>query len=255
VLKKLLGLGLVWVLCFGGASLNFDEATDYYAITDNADLTFNEADWSVFVIFKQDDNTGSLFQYIVSDGAFQGNGTINIYIDEEDSTVNTADAWNVQPNDDDGTGKGTVGTSTIGGDGNWYILLSERNGSAIRHFTLRLDTTGTATQEATTDTTDFAAMDGGDWNIGRRTDGNADRYFGGDAFMWAKGNALITSDHMREAAMNSQYWLGEMDICHYFIDGNSNVNDMCGGHTATVNGTPADNAFAPPTYWGGALPL
>ena len=51
----------------------FDESTDYYTIADHADLTLPASDWCVGAWIRYSDNSGTIFQYFLSNGGYLAN--------------------------------------------------------------------------------------------------------------------------------------------------------------------------------------
>lgn len=180
-------------------AIGFDEGDDYYSIADAAELTLQNGDWVVGVWTYVSDNAGSSYQYLVSSGNLV-NGSINIHLAEDSEAGGRAGEWTLYVVDDDGTIAYIHSTSTPGGDSTWRLIVAQHC-SADNEVQLWFCTAGgSAVKAASTADTDFGQCNGGDWNVGRRTDGDADRYYGSVACELFKGNFSLSQAQIEALA-------------------------------------------------------
>lgn len=170
----------------------FDEVDDYFSIADPAELTLQDGDWAVGVWTYVTDNPGEAMQYLLSNNDYSVNNSINLWLVEVGGGGN-AGAWQLNIEDGDGTNPGVVTTSSNpGGDSKWRLIVVQRDVSVNEIQIWFCESGGTPSKEASVADTNFGAVDGGDWNIGRRVDGSADRYYGGTAAEIFKMNDCLT---------------------------------------------------------------
>ena len=154
-----------------GNALLFDESDDYYTVGDfSYGDTFTLSMW-----MKVTDNTGSQYQYFYSHDVLDTNPSLALYL-HEDSVANPDDL-EVRMRDSVASIETVLSDVSTGDanvtDGTWHhvTLTRVRNGTN----TLYVD----AVSQATSTGPDTAIDPAGDIYIGRREDGNVDRYFGG----------------------------------------------------------------------------
>lgn len=188
---------LLAVLCMG--VMKFNETNNYISIADDTSLTLPDGDWVVGILVKVDDNTGTLFQYLVSNNNFGVNNSINIYLAEATQEAEP-NSWVVRTVDGDGTTGIIEGLATFGADSKWRWWFVQRNTTdneiQLWYCTVPTGSWETAVKDASAADTNFNAVNGGLWNIGRRVDGNVDRYYGeyvGEVF---KANMALTQAQM-----------------------------------------------------------
>ena len=166
--------GVTWQPGKLGICLGFDEADDYISIPSSSGLDLPDDSWSIWLWYYLSDNSGTLYQYILSHGGWLATPSINLFICES-GQAGLADKWKVGLVDDDGTQVEVVGDTAIGADSKWHLLGVQRD-KAAGQIQLWLDTV----KDGFAADTDFAAVDRSDaLEIGRRSDGNAGRYYGG----------------------------------------------------------------------------
>jgi len=102
--------------------------------------------------------------------------------------------------------------------------------------------------------TDFGAVDGGDWNIGRRVDGNADRYFGNTLCEFWKGDFSLTDAEIEAIAAGWPPWaLGHtLDIYLPMAESVATLRDLVGGNDATRASAPTTVEHTPVGWLTGA---
>ena len=172
-------------------AIQFDETNDYYVITDAAELTFQDGDWCFGVWVYINDNSGADAQYLASNNDTADNNSFNLWLAESDSGVN-ADKWALKVIDGDGTTPATLRTS-VDADNTWRLIICQRDDSESEIQIWFCEKDGASNKESSVADTNFAAINGGNWNIGRRVDGDADRYYGSVAAEVFKGNFALTS--------------------------------------------------------------
>lgn len=166
-------------------AIQYDELDDHHVIADDPSLTLQNGDWCVGIWTRINDTTGTAFQYLISTGAYGVNPSINAYMDE--SAGGASVAWYLNVN-----GLEIITTTLYAGDGTDRLLIFQRRSGTLEIIVC--DAFGTASQQAST--TLSAASDAGAWNIGRRFDANADRYYGGVAGEFFKGDFSLSLDEV-----------------------------------------------------------
>lgn len=223
-------------------AIQFDEIDDYYSIADDASLTLPNSDWCVGIWTRVDDNTGTLFQYLTSNNNFSAANSLNIYITEASNATNPGE-WYIT------TDLASINsTSTPNGDGKDRLIIAQRSGSSLELWFC--EPGQSATSEATGSLT--TAIDGGVWNIGRRVDGNVDRYYGGIAGEFFKGDFALTSDEI--TALGSGLTILDLgktpDVYQPFETAESTNKDIFGSNDATRNSAPTTVEHFPVTLPG-----
>ena len=183
-------------------AIGFDETDDYYDISDAAELTLPDGDWCIAVWTYVDDNTGTTYQYLISTNALNANNSFNLFLGEA-AQVTDANKWGFNVEDGDGTNPGTIFAGATGADSTWRLIVAQRNTGAAAGQEFELwfcEVGGVASKENTATDADFAAINGGDWDIGRRADGDADRYYGSIAAEVFKGDFALTQAQIEALA-------------------------------------------------------
>jgi hypothetical protein len=218
-------------------AIQFDEVNDYYNVPDNASLTLPDSDWCVGVWTKLADNTGTLFQYPISSGAFGANNTFNLWIAEASASSNQ-NKWLFRVQDADGDFSDNVGTATPGGDNKWRLIIVQRR-DADSEFQMWLCEFGqTSTKDATGAIGVIDAIDAGAWNLGRRADGNADRYYGGILAEFFKGDFSLTQEEITALGAG-------VNILSLGKTAASTLRDLIRSNDATRQDTPTTVEHAP----------
>jgi len=244
--------------CLAGGSILFNETDEYYTITDAADLTLPNADWTIGVYTKVNDNSGTAFQYLLSNGGFAAVNSFNLFMGESGQGANTGCWAFVFRDGDDGSGRNLdcdiVGTiPKHGADGLWRLVLIQRvTGSSEVQMWQYDEGDSIAVDVGSVSDANLSTVNGGDWNIGRRTDGNADRYYGNLAGYVFKGDRSFTAAEITELGTNPFKHIADMDIFVPLWNAGANEQDLTGnGHTITQNNAPGDSADGPPVNFSG----
>ena len=233
-------------------AIGFDEATTYYTIPDAPDLTLQDGDWCVGIWTYVSDNAGENYQVLISNNDLNANDSLNIYLYEDDQGVNPG-IWCVVAEDSDGTNTGYVKSAgTPGGDSIWRLIVVQRDDSENEIQIWFCEPGAAATKEASAADTNFAAVDGGDWNVGRRVDGDPDRYYGSIAAEFFKGDFALTQAQIQalaaglpiltlaaQASLTLDVYLPMWQADATLLDYSNNGND------ATRSSAPTTETHAP----------
>ncbi len=176
--------------------VQFDEVNDYFSLDDNAAWDIIQTNGDQFYAFwmEVDDNTGSFFQYFFSNGGFGGANTINAFLNEA-SAASLQNQFQARP-----TSSGqVVMTSAITVPTGKFLLILQYNSTSGDLEYVICDEAGTATRTiaAAALTNDILSSV---WELGRRTDGNSDRYFGSIIYNLAKGDTYLSNAQVENLA-------------------------------------------------------
>jgi len=206
-------------------------STRYYSVPDSASLTFPDSDWFLAFWTRVDDNSGSFFQYIFSNNNFAVANSLNIFLQETGAGV--PNIWRVT-------------TSTFsqpsslapGGDSKDRLVIVQRNGSNLELWFCEAHST--ATKEFDSVYSD-GAINGGVWNIGRRVDGNTDRYYEEHFGDIIKGSVTISQSQIeliaRGVPITQIIDPSKIDVWFQFREASSQVVDIINGNIATRQGS------------------
>ena len=142
----------------------------YISIADSADLTIPDDDWCVGVWTRLDDNSGSQFQFLLSNGNVNISNTVNLYLIEASYTTSSLrNRWRIFA--------GTTfitSSSAPGGDGKNRLIIAQRRGSDLELYFC--EPGQTPSLEANTS---FSAgpLDGGNWVFGAAENLNNSRFY------------------------------------------------------------------------------
>lgn len=166
----------------------FDEVNDYVTLGDDAALTLPNGDWTIGGWTKLTDNTGTLYQYFMSWGAFMATPAFQWFFTEasEGAAPNKL-SWRFNSTTTNSTG--TYGSSTA-----WQHIALQRSGT-----TVSLYVNGSA--DATTSSLSAAVNVADTFYIGTRQDLNVDRFFGGTMSEWAKWDRALSADELASLAL------------------------------------------------------
>ena len=237
----------------GWQGTQFDQVNDYFVVADDPGLTLQDGSWvvgfwTVVMVWN-----GSYYQYALSNGAWGGNGTLNVFLGEE-SCGAQAGKWVLQVVDDGGNGPGElVSSTTPAADSVWRLVICQRDAVAGEIQLWLCDAGGSALKAASGADTNFGAVNGGDWHIGRRQDGNSDRYFGNWLMQIFKGDFALTQAQIEGLASGIPIRtlagrLGySLDLLLPMRETEATVYDESGnGNNATRQSSPTTVAQTPP---------
>jgi hypothetical protein len=177
----------------------FDEVDDYYSIADAGELALQDGDWCIGIWSRVDDNSGSNAQYLLSNNNLGANDSINLWL-EESGSGSSPNEWSLYGEDSDGTNTGTLRCGATGADSTWRLIIIQRRTADNEIQIWFCEQNGAASKVDSVADTNFDAVDGGDWNIARRVDGNADRYYGGTCCELFKGDFSLTQVQIESLA-------------------------------------------------------
>lgn len=228
-----------------------DESAAYYTISDHADLTLPDSEWCYGVWLKVDDNSGSLYQYFLSNDTAAATNSINCYLNEtSDQVTMTLDSNTAQDS--------LTTTTTYGADGllrlwvfqrnasdEWQIITCVAGAAAVDEGTLAVKVGMTTINSAN------------DLNILRRQDANVDRYYGETLGHLFKGNFSLSVDEVTAIASGVPPWILGKTLQMYvpFRQNDSTCRDIIGSHHATKNGSPTTETIEPPLDWGRVISM
>jgi hypothetical protein len=235
-------------------AISFDESNDYYTISDNAALTLPDGDWCMGVWTYVSDNSGTAFQYSVSTN-YVSNGTWFLYL-VEDSASSFQGRWQVYVKDNSGNrmSGGSVSTNYLtsvsyGADSVWRLFVIQRSGSNFELYTCPLF--GSVVSEDTASVASVGAIDSPSaLNLGRRSDGNSARYYGGVLAEFFKGNFALTTGEIAALGQGLAITgLGKpVDVYYPMIRAEATLYDRYSGLAATRQDAPATVAHPPLIY-------
>lgn len=232
-------------------AISFDEINDYYSVLDAAELALQDGDWCVGIWTNHSDNAGIYYHYLISNNALGANDSLNLYLGEA-GNGSIPDQWAFRVVDGDGTNLSATSASSPGADSTWRLIIVQRRTADNEIQLWFCEKGGVASKEGSVADTSFDAVDGGAWNIGRRTDGDADRYFGGTVCEFFKGDFALSQAQIEALAAGlpilslaaqagltlDVYWpMWEADAT--LLDYSDNGND------GTRQDTPATATHAP----------
>jgi hypothetical protein len=236
----------------------------YYSVADSSGLTFPNGQWWFAFWARIDDNTGSAFQYLISNGGFLATSSFNIFLGEASASVYDGQ-WSLAARDGSGNYipgqtdvEQMVSTGSSYADGVDRLYVFQRTSSRFEFWSCTKN--GTATlEDYSDDLNSVGAIDGGAWNIGRRTDGNSDRYFEEHAGEIAfTSGASLSQAQIEAMAVGTQtvLQLGHSPEAYWPLTDSDDTTDAAGNsHTLTENGTVGDSGFQFITAATGALSL
>ena len=210
-------------------AVKFNEINQWYQIPDSAELSFPNGDWSLGVWTNVADNAGTLFQYVISTGSFGVTGSLNLYLNE--SGASSPNEWRARIE-----GTTLTASTATDGDGKDRLIVLTRSGTTVRMYFCEPGKQATLQASATLSN----ALNGAAWNIGRRADGNVDRYYGGIAGEVFKGDWSLTADEITALGSGRPIWsIGKIPTVYLPMEtAEATLTDLIGTHDATRNGTP-----------------
>lgn len=223
----------------------FNEVDDHYTVAVDASLDFPDGDWCVGMWTRVDDNSGSDFQYALSDGPFNGTSSFNLYL-YETSRAN-GDKWYLNTEDDGGSNVSFLSSSTPGGDGVDRLIIAQRRAADSEIQMYFCEFGGTAVKEGSASYASYGARTNSNaLHIGARygTPPDADRYYGGILGEVFKGDFSLSAEEITALGGGLPILsLGKpLDMYHQFRS-IGDLKDVVGANDATsVNaGTTAEH--------------
>lgn len=228
-------------------AISFDETDDSYEIADSASLTLPDDDWCIGIWTKVDDNAGTLYQYLLSTN-YGVNNEITFYLREDNCVGGGADSWSFRVRDGDGTICFVGGVSAPGADGNWRLIILQRQtaGNVIQMY-FCLPNAAPTLDDSIADT-DFAGVNGGIIDIARRSDDSPARFYGSLAceFFMLMGTSLST-DEIRQLGRGLRIFdLGHIPAVYLeMFSADATLYDVFGNNDATRQSAPLTVDHAP----------
>lgn len=228
-------------------ALAFNETNQWVAIADDPSLNLGASgDWCVGGWTNVSDNTGSLFQYFLSNNNFQVAHSFNLFLIET-SEGTSPDAWRCAITDS-GSRNYTLDssdtTNSPGGDGKDRLIIIQRVSGSSELQMWFCEAGASAVKVSNVADTSWNGVNGGAWNIGRRVDGNADRYYGGEGSEVFLCDFSLTSEEITALGNGVRIKdLGRVLELNMPLDGiESTEPDLSGnGNNGTVNGATKAN--------------
>jgi hypothetical protein len=227
-------------------AIQFNEVNEYYSIADSATLTLPDGDWCVGIWVHVSDNTGTAYQYLVSNNNLNANDSFNLFLGEVGSGAD-ANKWGLNAEDSDGTNPGTIWAAATGADSVWRLIVCQHDSTAGELQLWFCELGGTAGKEGSGADTNFAACNGSTWNIGRRLDGDPDRYYGGTAAEFWKGDFALTAAEITALGAGLRVQdLGHVpDVYLEMFTADATLRDCFGSNDATRNSAPTSVEHPP----------
>ena len=215
------------------ASLTFDEVDDYISIADSPDLTLPNGPWTVGIFARSSELTGQLFQYAVSNNSTDQPNSLNVILEE------AGGAWAARAVDGDGTEVLLQGRP-LEPSGDFRMIVFRRDDDVDL---LSCTAVGGCSIEDSASTLGFGAIDGGNWELGRRADANPDRYFGGEL-----GHFFIVKRALNDAelALAARNLDGMAGVAEVYLAGDLQIDRTGNGHDGTPIGGPLPSLDGPP---------
>jgi hypothetical protein len=181
-------------------AIQFDAANDYYSIVDAAELTLQDGDWCVGLWTYVADNAGSAYQYTYSNNGYAANNSINLFLVETGEGTGNINKWGLVVQDGDGTSVSLVSSTAPGADSTWRLIVAQRRTADNQVQLWFCEPKGAASKVASAADTNFDAVNGAAWNVARRVDGDANRYYGGVLCEMFKGDFSLTQAQIEALA-------------------------------------------------------
>jgi hypothetical protein len=203
----------------------FNESNEYMTMPDSSIHSLPDSDWTFSFWIYHPDLTGSYFQYFYSHGTVLTANNLNIFTHE----ASEANPRTVEANIGTGLTYIFIRTGSISDDTWHHILVSRESNTAY------------VRQDYDAYTNSYALTSGcnpsGSVNIGRRQDGNSDRYFGGGIARPARWNRALSSDE-RKALANGADPLHFQNDLLWYMPFRRNSIEIVSGITVTEYNTP-----------------
>ena len=170
--------------------IQFDRVNDFFDLEDNPAMDIIRANSSGFYAFwlEIDSLTGNQYQYFFSNGSYNGTDHINVY------TNNSSDVFQLKGGGSDSTTSTSVAVPT------GKIFVVAHYNAANNRLEISHCSEGGLNNRSVSTNVSFNDFAGANWNLGRRQDANADRYYGGKIFNFAKGDIYLTDANIEALA-------------------------------------------------------
>ena len=146
--------------------------TRYYSVADTPHLSYPDGDWCVGFWSRVEENSGSLYQYPFSHGALAATASLNVWL-EEDTGGTAANTWKF-----DFSGTRINATKATGADKTDRLIVVQRRDDDGELQMWFCEPNSVAEKVASTGNLPLGVKSpAGSLNIGRREDGNVDRYY------------------------------------------------------------------------------
>lgn len=232
-----------WTPTKAGIGLSFDESNDYYTIPDNPRLDLI-GEWTLVFYMRVPDITGSDFLYFYSWGPFGTADSLNAYITEAGQSP--AGTLFVQADDTIGDIQRRQSFTVFPSDD--FKLVALRNqgtsGTSMHWFVDGVDVTNEGVGSSGV-LAHLVRAD--DLEIGRREDGDANRYFGGEISWWGKWDRalsesemqLLASDPFALSRPNWDYLSTAFSSTSLFATGDGTIVDVVNENDAATPLSPS----------------
>lgn len=224
--------------------LGTGNTADYYSIADNAALTLPASDWCIGVWAYLTSNTGTTDQCLLSNNNIGVNNNFNLSMRGSSSGTNP-NKWRYEVRDGSANSYIMVDSVATGVENRWRLIVAQRRGANVELLTAPL---GGLVRNNQTAITSLGAVNGGAWNIMRRTNASAAYQAGnrlGEIFI--ANYALDPMEIQRLALGLSILKLNRPPLVLY-IPGYTNtpvLRDLAGGFNASRNGSPGMQVHVP----------
>lgn len=180
-------------------SREFDETADYLTVAYHSALALPDGDWTVQWWLRCDDITGTGYQYFHSWNWAAGaaNERFYGYIAEASEPFPANGAPFIKCEDASGNVQ-QVYTSEIFPSNDWYHILVRRTGSGTSSLQVFVNGSNDTTYQDNADFNGINPSTG--FEIGRRDDANATRYWGGRIAEHAKWDRALTDGEIAALA-------------------------------------------------------
>lgn len=234
-----------------------NSASHYYSIADHASLTLPASDWFFGFMFQVFSNTGTSDQSFISNNDVSVNNDINVYLR---GTASGTNPDQLRFGYQDGAGVGTIivadanHKTPTNGIPKWGFF---RRCAATGLMEVWLAQSGYVSRAVTASIGALSTIDGGAWNIGRRSTGANQLQAGNTMAHVMMGNFAISPEEMYQLAnggLEPSYWNRPLIFYLPFNSSEATVYDLSGnGNHATLTGnlrsviTPDARSFARPS--------
>lgn len=181
---------------------DFTDATTYYTIPQNAALNHPAGAWAWGVWVQLSNNTGAFFQHLISTGVPPASPSFGLYCVELSNASETPNRWSLRVTDDAGANSSNLDANVSNaGDGVKRLIVAQSTGATLEIWFCEENGTATRVRNTAFNTGVLTAPTV--WNFGRRSDGNADRWYDGLAGGLFKADVALTQANVEAIAAGS----------------------------------------------------